>query len=53
MKIYLPEPIVAQASVSLQHIESQKSQNRTQSQAELTKFFQSLRSHLLTAGDAA
>ncbi|MBD2099238.1 hypothetical protein H6F90_29685 [Trichocoleus sp. FACHB-591] len=41
MKNYFPEPIVAQASVSLQHIESQ---NWTQSQAELTKSFDRLRS---------
>lgn len=44
MKIYLPEPIVAQGSGSLQHIESRNSQDWTQSGTELTKSFDRLRS---------
>jgi hypothetical protein len=53
MKKYFPEPIVAQGSGSLQRFESRKSLDKTQFQAELTKFFQSLRSHFQTAGGAA
>ncbi|MBD1864546.1 MULTISPECIES: hypothetical protein [Trichocoleus] len=44
MKNYFPEPIVAQGSGLLQHIESRKSQDWTQSQAKLIKSFNRLRS---------
>lgn len=53
MKIYFPELIVAQASGSLQQIESQRSLTWTQSQAELTNSFARLRSHLQLMGGAA